>query len=103
MAQARLLAADSFDLRLQGSGGDEAAFVPLDALGDIEVGVWECQAGESRDLEADEVLLILKGEGEIEFADGSVIRLVPGVVVRLHAGDRTVWRVTSPIRKFYVG
>jgi uncharacterized cupin superfamily protein len=39
----------------------------------------------------------------VQFEDGSALAVGPGTVVRLHAGDRTVWRVTQALRKVYVG
>ena len=36
------------------------------------------------------------------FEDGSMIDLRPGAVVRLHAGERTEWTITSTLRKVYV-
>lgn len=103
MADVRLLTSDAFEMALDPSEDPGTSFQPLDAMRDVEIGVWEIEAGDSLDTEADEVLLVLKGEGTVEFIDGSAIRLVPGVVVRLHAGDRTVWRIVSPMRKLYIG
>ena len=54
------------------------------------------------DVEVDEVFVVLAGAGSVTFEDGSSLDLLPGAVVRLHAGDRTVWRVTQAVRKLYV-
>ncbi len=48
------------------------------------------------------LFVVLAGAGTVAFEDGSVLTLAPGVVVRLHAGDRTVWTVTETLRKLYV-
>jgi len=45
---------------------------------------------------------VLAGAGSVTFADGSAITLRPGVLVRLHEGDRTTWEVTERLRKLYV-
>ncbi len=66
------------------------------------VGIWELTAGTVTDVEADEVFVVLAGRGTVTFGDGSVIPLRPGVVVRLRAGDETVWTVTETLRKVYV-
>lgn len=76
--------------------------VELADLGGAGIGLWEMAPGEDRDTEADEVFVVLAGAGTVAFEDGSVLTLAPGVVVRLHAGDRTVWTVTETLRKLYV-
>jgi uncharacterized cupin superfamily protein len=55
-----------------------------------------------RDVETDEVFLVLDGRGTVEFEDGEVIFLESGAVVRLHAGDRTIWTIYEPLRKLYI-
>lgn len=84
------------------SGSPTVGLVELTAGDGPEVGIWELGPGEVTDVEVDEVFVVLAGEGRVTFADGSRIELGPGVVVRLHAGDRTVWTVRSPLRKVYV-
>lgn len=68
---------------------------------DAEVGVWEMTAGCVRDVEADEIFVVLSGRGTLRFADGEAIDLRPGALVRLHAGERTEWRVHETLRKLY--
>ena len=46
--------------------------------------------------------MVLSGDGTVRFADGSSVELRPGVVVRLHAGERTEWEIRSTLRKIYV-
>ncbi|WUP39433.1 acetate--CoA ligase family protein [Streptomyces europaeiscabiei] len=53
-------------------------------------------AGAVRDVEVDEVFVVLAGEATVRFETGESIELAPGVVVRLHAGERTEWEVRSP-------
>jgi uncharacterized cupin superfamily protein len=56
---------------------------PVTAVGDtgVEVGVWEMSTGAVRDVEADEVFLVLAGAATITV---------------------DVWEVTSPLRKLYI-
>jgi hypothetical protein len=67
-----------------------------------EVGLWEAGPGADTDVEADELFLVLSGAGTVTFEDGSAIDLRPGVLVRLHEGDRTAWLVTERLRKLYL-
>ncbi|MFJ7213684.1 cupin domain-containing protein [Amycolatopsis sp. NPDC098790] len=98
IAADRLISADlgAVELALDG------ASLALTNLRSAEVGLWEMAPGTDTDTEADEVFLVLAGTGSVEFADGSVLRLRPGTLVRLHAGDRTTWRVTERLRKLYL-
>ena len=68
------------------------------------VGVWEMSAGAMRDVEADEVFVVLAGAATVEFSDPALppIELRPGSVVRLEAGMRTIWTVRETLRKVYV-
>lgn len=85
------------------TGRPSAAVRALGALaGPVEVGLWEMSEGTARDVEADEVFLVLTGSGEVRFEDGEVVALAPGVAVRLVAGERTVWTVRETLRKVYV-
>jgi uncharacterized cupin superfamily protein len=69
----------------------------------LEVGVWEMTPGVMRDIEADEVFVVIAGAATVEFADGSApLHLGPGDVVRLAAGTETVWTVTETLRKVYL-
>ncbi|CAI9403197.1 cupin domain-containing protein [Nocardioides sp. T2.26MG-1] len=76
--------------------------LPLDTLGDAEVGIWSMDPGTERDTEVDEVFVVLAGRGTVAFEDGEVVELGPGVAVRLHAGERTTWTVGEALRKVYV-
>ncbi|WP_369961269.1 cupin domain-containing protein [Leifsonia sp. EB34] len=58
-------------------------------------------AGGSTDVESEEVI-VLSGRATIEFTDrGERLEIAVGDIVHLHAGDRTVWRVTEALRKVY--
>ena len=75
----------------------------IDALGGLEVGVWEMTPGVTKDVEADEVFVVISGAATIEFATGAAtLHVGPGDVVHLAAGAETVWTVTETLRKVYL-
>ncbi|MCL8026849.1 cupin domain-containing protein [Nocardioides bruguierae] len=84
-------------------GSPGAGLRTLTSLGGTEVGVWEMTPGTATDVEADEVFVVLAGNGTLTFADGEVVALAPGVVVRLSEGERTTWVVTETLRKVWLG
>lgn len=69
-----------------------------------EIGVWEMSPGAMRDVEADEVFVVLAGSATVSFDDPALdtIELRPGSIVRLTAGMRTVWTVRETLRKVYI-
>jgi uncharacterized cupin superfamily protein len=71
-------------------------------LAGTEVGVWEMTAGAVRDVEEDEVFVVLSGSATIEFEGGEEVIVGPGDVMSLVKGQRTVWTVTERLRKVYV-
>ncbi len=83
------------------SGLPMTGFAPLGEFAGQEYGVWEMTPGSMRDVEADELFVVLSGAGTVAL-DGVVTVLTPGVVVRLAAGMETVWVVTETLRKVYV-
>jgi hypothetical protein len=85
------------------SGAPRTAVHRLTEFGGLEVGVWEMTPGVMRDVEADEVFVVLSGSATVEFADGAeTLHLRAGDVVRLAAGTRTVWSVSETLRKAYL-
>ena len=75
----------------------------LGTFADLEVGVWEMTTGAVRDIEADELFVVLSGSARVDFADGSAsLDVGPGDVVRLAAGTQTQWTVHQPLRKVYL-
>jgi uncharacterized cupin superfamily protein len=74
----------------------------LAGVGATEVGIQEMSPGMARDVECDEVFVVLSGRGSVEFEDGEVVPLAPGTVVRLNKGDRTIWHISETLRKVYV-
>ena len=76
---------------------------PLGHFGDLEIGVWEMTPGVMRDVEAEEVFVVLSGAATVEFDDGTTpLQLGAGDVVRLAEGTSTVWTVTETLRKVYL-
>lgn len=111
MTSERLLAGDAGTAALTVDGlhpADIVAGTPvassteLTSARGVDVGVWQLTAGTVTDTEVDEVFIVLTGRGEVTFADGEVVPLAPGAVVRLCAGERTTWTVTETLRKIYV-
>ena len=85
------------------TGHPHTGLTPLGRFGDLEVGVWEMTPGVMRDVEADEVFVVIAGTAVVEFADGTApLTLKPGDVVRLAEGTETVWTVTETLRKIYL-
>ncbi|MDN3496193.1 cupin domain-containing protein [Planococcus sp. APC 4015] len=86
------------------SGKPLTRYVDVDESAGRTIGVWEHTPGVSRDVEADEVFVVLAGDATIEFEQPALppIELRPGSVVRLEAGMQTVWTVRETLRKVYV-
>lgn len=84
------------------AGAPAVRLLPLAALGDVEVGVWQHGPGTSTDVEADELFVVLAGHAVIEVEDGPTLDVHPGDLVVLTAGSRTTWRVDETLRKLYV-
>ncbi|MCE1180547.1 MAG: cupin domain-containing protein [Micrococcales bacterium] len=75
------------------------------SFGDIEgaeVGLWQMTEGVVRDTEVDEIFVVIGGSARIDFEDGEQLEVGEGSVVRLRAGERTIWRVHSTLRKVYI-
>ena len=60
--------------------------------------------GVSRDVEVDEVFVVLAGSARIEFEQPVLppIEVRAGSIVRLEEGMHTVWTVRETLRKVYV-
>lgn len=100
-ARVSLLAPDPLDPAAVFDGEPIVSSRDLAVAGDLEIGVWEITPGVVTDTEVDEIFVVLSGRGSVTFTDGEVLALAPGAVVRLRAGERTVWSVTETIRKIY--
>ena len=87
------------------SGAPETGTLVLGSWQGKEVGVWDMTVGEIHDVEVDEICIIIAGSGEVErtlHGETVVQQLHPGVVVKLHDHEKTIWRVTDTIRKIYL-
>jgi uncharacterized cupin superfamily protein len=104
LSAGRLLCADVLSEPVEPDGASAALATAAVTLseGAVEIGLWEAGPGIDTDTEADEVFLVLAGAGSVAFEGGSTIAVRPGVLVRLHAGDRTTWTVTERLRKLYL-
>ncbi|GAA2038193.1 cupin domain-containing protein [Agromyces tropicus] len=69
-----------------------------------ELGIWEMTPGTMRDVEVDEVFLVIAGRARVEFVEPALpaVELRPGSIVRLDAGMSTVWTVTETLRKLFI-
>jgi len=90
------------------AGSPSTGYVALDEPADGgragELGVWEMTPGAMRDVEVDEVFLVIAGRATVEFVEPALpsIELRPGSIVRLDAGMSTVWTVTETLRKLFI-
>jgi hypothetical protein len=69
--------------------------------GRVVRGVWQITPGVVRDVEADELFVVVSGRATVEVEDGPTLELEPGVVGVLRAGDRAVWRIHETLRKVF--
>lgn len=93
------------DLRLEGE--PSTGFIDVAVVGDTTVGIWEMTAGSMRDIEADEVFVVVSGEATVELIgqDGQVTRTIglrAGSLCRLETGMLTRWHVPVGLRKVYI-
>ncbi|MFT4215217.1 MAG: cupin domain-containing protein [Microbacterium sp.] len=84
------------------AGSPSTGSVDLDE--DMGFGVWEMTPGAMRDVEVDEVFVVVSGSATVEFVDPALptIELAPGAIVRLESGMQTVWTVRETLRKVYL-
>ena len=84
-------------------GDPFAGSVVLGEFDGNEFGVWEMTPGAMTDVESAELFVVLAGAASVEFLDDEVVvQLVPGSVMTLDAGARTIWTVTQTLRKLWV-
>ena len=86
------------------SGSPTIGYVEIGTTMDgADVGVWEITPGVVRDVEEDEIFVVLAGRATVEFGDGRPsIDIQAGSVVRLDGGMGTTWTVHETLRKIYV-
>lgn len=83
-------------------GNPSTATHELEDLAGCSVGVWEMTPGKAVDTETEEVFVVLSGSASIAFLDENyTLNVGKGDIVRLRAGQRTVWTVTETLRKVY--
>jgi uncharacterized cupin superfamily protein len=84
-------------------GEPTAGLVVLGEFEGLEYGVWEMSPGSMSDVENAEFFVVLAGAASVEFIDTeTTVQLVPGSVLTLEAGARTIWTVTQSLRKVWV-
>lgn len=88
------------------TGRPRTGVQPVVDLFDVEIGVWEMTEGGMRDVEIDEIFVVLEGEATVALlVDGEEserIELRAGSLCRLAAGSATRWDVSRALRKVYV-
>ena len=84
------------------SGNPQVSAYELLDTEHLAVGIWEHTAGVSRDVEVDEIFVVLRGRATIEVADGTILEVGPGDVGVLEAGAQTTWTVHEDLRKIYI-
>ena len=85
------------------AGSPEVSELVLDESLDGRVvrGVWQITPGVVRDVEADEVFVVVSGRATVEVEGGPTLVLEPGVVGVLRAGDHATWTVHETLRKVF--
>jgi uncharacterized cupin superfamily protein len=84
-------------------GEPSTGAVVLGEFAGREFGVWEMTPGSMSDVENDEFFVVVAGAGSVEFLDDEVVvQLVPGSLLTLAAGARTIWSVTQTLRKVWM-
>ncbi len=75
-----------------------SSFVLTESPGGTESGVWRCTPGVFRDVESDELFVVIEGRATIAW-EGGEIEAGPGDVCTLAAGTATVWTVHETLLK----
>ena len=75
-----------------------SSYVLTESADGSETGVWRCTPGSFRDVEADEVFVVVEGRATIAW-DGGEIEVGPGDVCTLAPGTETVWTVHETLLK----
>lgn len=92
--------------RIDATAAATTAFAELGTIAGAEYGLWEMSTGAMRDVEGEEVFLVISGSGRIEFDEPTqpAIALVQGSLVRLEKGMKTRWFIDeAPLRKLFIG
>jgi len=85
------------------AGMPRQGLVELGELSGASAGIWELRAGTVRDVEIDEMFVVISGAATIHLLDEDrSVEVKVGDVMRLTAGTRTRWVVPDHIRKVYL-
>lgn len=88
------------------AGRPRTGLTTVATVAGADISVWEMTAGGMRDIEIDEVFVVLAGEATVTLYVDDVetdrIELRPGVICRLAAGSSTRWDVARVLRKVYI-
>lgn len=87
------------------AGSPRTGILHLATVTTAQVGIWELTAGTARDVEVDEVFVVIDGHGTVTLETDTGeehIELSPGVVCRLAVGMVTRWVVGERLRKVYI-
>ncbi|GAA1415426.1 cupin [Glutamicibacter uratoxydans] len=89
------------------NGNPGTAVQRLGEIFDVEFGLWEMSEGSMRDVEAEELFIVLSGKASVRVEpvngfEAEEISLVPGSICHLREGMHTTWVVDQPLRKVYL-
>jgi uncharacterized cupin superfamily protein len=87
------------------AGRPTTGYLELGMWQGLEVGVWEMTPGSMRDVEVEEIFIVISGEAtltrQVDGEDVSV-ELSAGVVGHLESGEENRWDVRVALRKIYL-
>ena len=103
-------AASARESEVAASAGEPSApvttgYAEFGTIAGADYGLWEMSAGAMRDVEGEEVFLVVSGTGRIEVDEPSQpdVVLAPGMLVRLEDGMKTRWFIDeAPLRKLFI-
>lgn len=86
-------------------GSPRTGFLELGKWQGLEVGIWEMTPGAMRDIEVEEIFIVISGEGVLtRCIDGELVTvgLGPGVMCHLEEGEDNRWDIRVALRKIYI-
>lgn len=104
-ARAVALSLEPVDPALVVEGSPMTGFAEWGSWQGMSVGVWEMSPGAMRDVEVDEVFIVVSGDALLRRVKDGLPQekhLTPGVVCVLHHGEETEWQVRQSLRKVYL-
>lgn len=89
------------------NGNPGTAVQRLGEIFDVEFGLWEMSEGSMRDVEAEELFIVLSGKASVRVEpvngfEAEEFSLLPGSICHLREGMHTIWMVDQPLRKVYL-